>query len=98
MIYNMTEKLKFDSDPVLTIKDTELTIKSEAETVLQLLDIVSAKGELAAARACMELLLSPDDQKKLKALHLSTRDYVEVMSTAMSLALGEDPDEDIQGE
>lgn len=98
MIYNMTEKLKFDSDPVLTIKDTELTIKSEAETVLQLLDIVSSKGELAAARACMELLLSPADQKKLKALHLSARDYVEVMSTAMSLALGEDPDEDIQGE
>lgn len=98
MIYNMTEKLKFDSDPILKIGDTELTIKSDAETVLQLLDIVSAKGELSAARACMELLLSPADQKKLKALHLKTRDYVEVMSTAMSLALGEDPDEDIQGE
>ena len=98
MIYNMTEKLKFDSDPVLKIRDTELTIKSDAETVLQLLDVVTEKGEIAAARACMDLLLSPEDQKKLKALGLITGDYVSVMETAMALALGEDPDEGKQGE
>lgn len=98
-IYNLTEKLKFGDDPVLVIKDTELTIKSDAEVVLRLLDIVSNRGELAAAREALSLLLSEEDQEKLNALHLKAGDYVKVMQAAAQLALGNDPDEDdTQGE
>lgn len=93
-IYNLTEKLQFGDDPVLVIKDTKLTIKSDAEIVLQLLDIVSDRGELAAAREAMSLMLSEEDQERLDALHLKTNDYVKVMQTAAQLALGNDPDED----
>ena len=97
MVYNLTEKLKFDQDPVLQIRDVELTIRSDAEVVLQLLDVLQGRGELAGATEAFKLLLSPADQKKLAGLHLKTADYVTVMKTAVDLALGEDPDED-QGE
>ena len=33
MTYDITEKLNFDADPKLKIKDVELTIKSDAENV-----------------------------------------------------------------
>ncbi len=98
MRYNITDKLKFNEDPVLIIKDKELTVKADAEIVLQLMDILQAKGEIAGAAEALKLLLSPSDQKKLSSLHLKTEDYIEVMKAAVSLALGEDPEDDQQGE
>ena len=98
MKYNLTDKLKFNEDPVLQIRDTELTIKSDAEVVLQLMDIMSTKGELAAARDVLGLLLSPEDRKKLEGLKLKTNDYIAVMNAAVTLALGEDPEEEPPGE
>ncbi len=98
MRYNITEKLKFEEDPILVIKDKELTIKSEAETVLQLMDVLNIKGEIAGATEAMNLLLSPGDQKKLASLHLKTNDYIEVMKAAINLAMGDDPDDESQGE
>lgn len=98
MTYDITEKLNFDADPKLKIKDVELTIKSDAENVLQILDILQNNGETAAAVKCMPILLGEEDQEKLKSLHLKMNDYVEVLEAAVSLALGEDPGEDKQGE
>lgn len=98
MVYNLTEKLKFDQDPILQIKDVKLTIKSDAEIVLQLLDVLHGKGEIAGATEALRLLLSPADQKKLAGLHLKTPDYVVVMKAAVDLALGEDPDSEEPGE
>lgn len=98
MIYNLTEKLKFDEDPKLVIKGTELTIKSDAETVLQLMDVMTQKGEIAAAKEAWDLLLSPADRKKLSALKLKTGDFLMAMKTAVQLAMGGDPDEEDPGE
>lgn len=98
MTCNLTEKLKFSEDPILRIKDTELTIKSDAEVVLQLMDVLTNKGEIAGAREAMELLLSAADKKKLSALHLKMEDYIEAMKAAVQLAMGGDPSEEDAGE
>lgn len=98
MTYDITEKLNFDADPKLKIKDVELTIKSDAENVLQILDVLQNSGETEAAVKCMPIILGEEDQEKLKSLHLKMNDYIEVMEAAVSLALGEDPGEDKQGE
>ena len=94
MIYNLTEKLKFDADPTLVIKDVELTVNSDAETVLRLLDVVQSKGEVAGAKDALELLLNEKDRKKLAALHLKIADYVAGVRAAVQLALGNDPGEE----
>lgn len=99
MLYDMTERLKFDDDPVLKIKDTELTIKSDASTVLQLMAVIQEDGEMEASRKAVDLLFSSKDKKKLDSLNLKMDDFIEVIGVAMSLAVGEDPDEEIpQGE
>lgn len=94
MKYNLTEKMKFDQDPVITIKDIEVSVKSDAETVLELLDVIENKGEMAALTQCMDLLFSPADQKKIKKLGLKMDDFVLLIQTATALAIGEDPDEE----
>ena len=100
MKYDLTEKMKFDEDPVIAIKDIKLTVKSDAETVLELLDVIENKGEMAALTECMGLLFSPADQAKIKKMHLKMDDFVVLIQTATALAVGEDPDEEVseQGE
>ena len=97
MKYDITDKLKFDADPVIKIKDVEITINSDAENVLQILDIMQNDNEYAAMRRCMPILLDEENQKKLRSLKLKAGDYIEVLQAAVSLALGEDPEEEGKG-
>ena len=68
MKYDLTNKLAFDSDPVMTIKDIELTVGSDAETVLMVMDILENEGEIAAVKKCVPMLFNEEDQKKIKDL------------------------------
>ena len=94
MIYSLTEKLKFDDNPVIKIKDKKIEVKADAETVLSLVDILQTKGETQAAIESADLLFSDKDKKTIKSLKLGFNDYMTLLSTAISLALGEDPDEE----
>ncbi len=98
MKYDLTNKLAFDSDPVMTVKDIELTVDSDAETVLMVMEILENEGEIAAVRKCVPMLFSEEDQEKIKNLKLKMKDYSELVITAVSLAMGEDPDEEKAGE
>ncbi len=94
MLYSLTDKLKFDDQPQLQIKDEVLTINSDAETVLKIMDVVATRGETEGTIEAVNLLFSKEDREKLKKLKLSMEDYMTVISTAMQLAVGEDPDEE----
>lgn len=94
MIYSLTDKLKFEDNPQIEIKGTVLTVKSDAETVLKLMDIVTTKGEVEGAMEAVNLLFSAKDRKALEALKLSMGDYTTVLTTAMQLAVGDNPDEE----
>lgn len=98
MKYDLTDKLRFGADPKLVIRGTELTVRSDAETVLRLMDVLGEKGEAAGAREAMELLISKADQKKLAALNLKLGDWMEVLKAAVQLAMGGDPEDDRPGE
>lgn len=93
MIYSLVEKLKFDENPKLELKKGKyVEIKSDAETILTLLSILQEKGEMEAIIAASELLFNEKDKKIIKALQFE--DFKETVSTAMILALGEDPDKE----
>lgn len=98
MVYDLTEKLRFDDDPVLIIRNTRLTVRSDAETVLKLMDVLREQGETAGAKEAVELLLSPEDCEKLSGLGLKLDDYIAVVKAAVQLALGADPEEEPPGE
>ena len=93
MLYSLTDKLKFEENPQIEIKDTVVTVQADAETVLKLMDIVNRKGEVEGALEAVKLLFSEKDRKALDKLNLSMGDYTTVISTAMQLAVGSDPDE-----
>ena len=98
MVYDLTDKLRFDEDPVLVVRNARLTVRSDAEIVLRLMDTLREKGEAAGIREAAELLLSPGDRKKLGALGLKMDDYLAVLRTAVQLALGADPEDEAPGE
>lgn len=98
MLYSLTEKLNFEDSPQIQIKDKIITVRSDAETALKLVDILDAKGELRASIEASELLFSPRDMKAIRELKLDMRDYTVLLSTAIALCLGNDPDEDDESE
>ena len=97
MLYSLTDKLNFNENPQIEIKDKKITVKADAETVLKLLSLIEEKGEMSATLEVVDLLFSPADKKTIHSLKLGFTDYVKLIEVATSLALGNDPDE-TQGE
>ena len=96
MLYSLTDKLKFNDDPQIEIKDKVITVKSDAETVLKLLDVLQNAGEIEGTKSAMDILLSDKDKKVVKSLNLKMADYMKLAEVVVELALGNDPD--AQGE
>ena len=98
MLYSLTDKLQFDANPQIEVKGKLLTVKSDARTVLKLMDIVNTKGEVDGALEAVGLLFSDKDKKVIDGLNLSMKDYITLVSVAIQLAVGEDPDAEQSGE
>ena len=98
MVYSLTDKLSFDSYPQIQIKDTTITVNASAETALQLFDLLENEGEMKAALKAPALLFSKEDKKKIDDLKLNMGDYYKLLTTAMDLCVGNDPDEEEKAE
>lgn len=95
MLYTLTDKLNFEENPQIEIKDKKITVKADAETVLKLLSLIEEKGETQATLQVVDLLFSPADKKTIHSLKLGFSDYVKLIEVATSLALGNDPDKEL---
>lgn len=93
MVYSLTEKLSFEENPQIEIKGKKVTVNSEAETALKLFDLLESEGEAKATMKALELLFNEKDLKYIKSLKLKMKDYKILLSTAMDLCIGNDPDE-----
>lgn len=98
MLYSLTDKLQFGENPQIEIKGKLLTVKADAKTVLKLMDVVTNKGETEGALEACDLLFSEKDKKTIDSFKLSMQDYITLVSTAIQLAVGEDPDAEPSGE
>lgn len=88
-ITDITEKLSFDENPVLKIKDQELEVQSDAETMLLIMGLFSnEKNEMEAAVKAAELIFSDEDRQKIKNMKLQIGDYMILIQEAMNLAMG----------
>ncbi len=81
---DITEKLKFEEKPQLTIKDVTVTINDEAETILKIIPLAET-GSASDIAKVLPMLLSEDDMKKIRALKLSFDDYFVFTREAISL-------------
>lgn len=62
---NITDKLNFDSNPVIVIGDLEVEVKSDAETMLRLMGTFAENSELQAVGEALDLIFSPEDVEKI---------------------------------
>ena len=90
---DITEKLEFGEDPIMVIKGEEITVHSDAETVLKLMGLLGDEEKTASPKSIVsmfELIFSDEDRGKLNRLGLNFKDLTKVVSEAMSLITGDD--------
>lgn len=97
MMYSLTDKLNFEANPQLQIGDLVVTVKADAMTVLEIMDVVDNEGEMTAVRKASELLFSPEDKQKIDSLKLNMVDFTTLITAAITLATGGDPDKEDEG-
>lgn len=90
-IIDITEKLSFDTSPVIKIKDIELKVNDDASTALKMMAIMSDSGDSVGIKEIVDmyqLLFDENDRKKIDALKLKFTDFAELVKTAMGLVTG----------
>lgn len=90
-IIDITEKLSFDTSPVIKIKDIELKVNDDASTTLKMMAIMSDSGDNVGIKEIVDmyqLLFDENDRKKIDALKLKFTDFAEIVKTAMGLVTG----------
>lgn len=89
-VIDITEKLSFDDNPRLRVKDQELEVRTDAMTVLKIMQTMSGEDRMEAIYECSCLLFSEEDMQKLEKLRLSVNDFMTLVSAAMDIATGND--------
>ena len=84
-IIDITEKLNFDKNPIIKIRDIEIEVKTDAKTMLEIVGITDSKeSEMKIAIQIYEKLFSEKDKKKIDGLNLSIGDFMILIKAAVS--------------
>lgn len=89
-IIDITDKLNFDEQPSLQIKDKIIEVNSDAPTMLKVMGLTS--GEEMGNKEILEIfdLIFPEKSKKaITELKLSFKNLVVLVREAMALVTGE---------
>lgn len=89
-VVDITDKLSFDENPRLKIKDVEVTVNADAETMLRIMGAFGSKSDLNAALDAYGMLFSAEDQKRIMGLKITAKDLMSLIRAAMNLVMGED--------
>lgn len=90
-VIDITDKLSFEENPKLKIKNVEVEVNSEAPTMLKLMQIVG-DGENVSANNLVkmyELIFSEESRKKIDKFKLPFTDFQTLVMSAMSLVTGD---------
>lgn len=92
-VIDITEKLNFEENPKLKIKDAEIEVNTDATTVLTLMQTIGDEEETPSAKKMMEMfeLIFPENSRKtLDKMRLNFADLTTVIEAAMTLVMGEE--------
>lgn len=87
---NITDKLSFDTNPVIKIKEQEIEIQSGAENMLKIMGLFGSGNDRTEVQASIEaanLLFAEADKEKIRKLNLQMKDYMLVIEEAMNAAM-----------
>lgn len=89
---DITEKLSFDGNPSIIIKGHELEVNADAATVLKVMGVVG-NGENATPKMVMDvyLLIFPEKSRdEIYGMNLNFSDFQKVVTSAITLVVGDD--------
>lgn len=89
-LIDITDKLSFEGNPRLRIRDTELEVNADAATIVKVLALLreGSKSSMENVLEAAKLMFTQEEQAKLDALGLSFTDYSTVLTQAMAVAMG----------
>lgn len=88
-VIDITEKLSFDENPRVMIKDQEIEVNADAKTMLEIMGLFNNKSEVEATLAAYEKMISEKDRKKIDKLKLPFKDLMIIIQEAMALIQGD---------
>jgi hypothetical protein len=92
---DITEKLDFDSNPVLVILGQEFEVNADAEAMIRMMGVFgSGKSEIESVNEAIPILFGEKGMKKLFSIKkdgkkLNVKSLMTIIQEAMSLVLGE---------
>lgn len=92
MIYSLTDKLSFEENPIIELKGKHLEVNADAETLLEVMSLVKGEENIESMKKAYEILFSDEDRKKIADMKLLFKDWLDLITVAMALVQGEDPD------
>mgnify|MGYP000084593456 FL=1 len=96
-VLDITDRLTFDGNPSLKIRDKELEVNADAPTMLKVMNLMQDGGvgnEQVAE--VYNLVFSEESQKAIEEMKLSINDWMVVVQSAMELITG--PTSETKGE
>lgn len=89
---DITEKLDFESNPILIIKGNEYEVNADAETVLRVMGILGEGGKetVDSILKVYELIFSEEHRNEINELKLQFSDFQKVITEAINLVIGEE--------
>ena len=96
-VLDITDRLTFDGNPSLKIRDKELEVNADAPTMLKVMNLMQdgGVGNEQVAEA-YNLVFSEESQKAIEEMKLIINDWMVVVQSAMELITG--PTSETKGE
>lgn len=93
-VVDITEKLSFDENPKLRIKNVEVEVNSDAATMLKIMQTIGDGDNVKPIDIVKmyELMFNERDRKKIDSLKLQFNDFQVVVMTAMGVVTGDAPE------
>ncbi len=94
-VIDITDKLTFEEEPKLIVKDAEITVNADAATVLKIMGAYKAENtrDIDWILSTYDLLFSDEERAKVDGLKLSFKDFTTLVTSAISLVTGVDTDD-----
>lgn len=90
-IVDITDKLSFDENPKLKIKNTEVEVNSDAATMLKLMQLIGNGDNVTPNDVVKmyDLIFAESERKKIDKLKLQFNDFQAIVMAAMNLVIGD---------
>lgn len=92
-IVDITDKLNFEENPKIKVKDVELEINASAENMVKVMALASDDSNIKNIVEMCDLIFTKNSKKKLDSLNLNFQDFTSVVNIALDVAIGNDKGE-----